>query len=166
MVLKRLRRTATWLLVLFAVQFAFGMTLNLFVTLPKTHPGATGGEYFSRSAASLVWALTFGGGSVLFLHALLGAVLFVGTLALFIVSLRRDGRGWRWASGIALFFTFAAFFNGMSFVDYNEDFSSAIMAGCWLIAVVALVVALVRAPAAASAPASAGAAAADAAADS
>ncbi|HEY5223229.1 MAG TPA: hypothetical protein VIJ18_09330 [Microbacteriaceae bacterium] len=146
MVLKRLRTAATWLLVLFAAQFAFGMTLNLFVTLPKTHPGSTGGEYFSRSAASLVWALTFGGGTVLFLHALLGAVLFLGTLGLFISTFGRAGRGWRWASGIALFFTFGAFFNGMSFVDYNEDFSSAIMAGCWLIAVIALVICLARSP--------------------
>jgi hypothetical protein len=68
----------------------------------------------------------------------------LGALNLFVNSLRFSARGWHWANGIALFFTFGAFFNGMSFLDYNEDFSSAIMAGCWLIAVAAVIVPLVR----------------------
>lgn len=139
-----LRRTAIGLLWLYGIQFAFGMTMNLFVTLPDAHPGTSGGEYFSRSAESLVWALSFGGGVVLFLHAALGLLLFLGSLSLFVNSLRLAARGWRWASGIALFFTFGAFFNGLSFLDYNEDFSSAIMAGCWLVAVGAVLFPLVR----------------------
>jgi hypothetical protein len=139
-----LRRTAIGLLWFYGIQFAFGMTMNLFVTLPDKHPGTTGGEYFSRSFESLVWALSFGGGVMLFLHALLGLILFLGALSLFVNSLRLSARGWRWPSGIALFFTFGAFFNGMSFLDYNEDFSSAIMAGCWLIAVSAVIVPLIR----------------------
>jgi hypothetical protein len=70
--------------------------------------------------------------------------VFGMTMNLFVNSLRLSARGWRWPSGIALFFTFGAFFNGMSFLDFNEDFSSAIMAGCWLIAVGAVIVPLVR----------------------
>lgn len=139
-----LHRTAVGLLWLYGLQFVFGMTMNLFVTLPGRHPGTTGGEYFSRSAESLAWALSLGGGVVLFLHALLGLILFLGALGLFVNSLRLSARGWRWSSGIALFFTFGAFFNGMSFLDYNEDVSSAIMAGCWLIAVGAVIFPLVR----------------------
>jgi hypothetical protein len=88
--------------------------------------------------------LTLGGGPVLFAHALLGALLSLGSLWLFVASLARGGRGWRWAADIALLFTLGAFFNGMSFLAYNEDFSSAIMAGSWLIAVGAIVFALVR----------------------
>ena len=41
-------------------------------------------------------------------------------------------------------FTLGALFNGMSFMDYNEEPSSAIMADCWLTAVTALVTPLVR----------------------
>jgi hypothetical protein len=141
---KSLRRFAIALLIAYGLQFVVGMFLNLFVELPKTHPGRTGNEYFSRSFASLGWALSGGGGPALFTHALIGALLFAGSVSLFIVALAFRAHGWRWATGVAAFFTFGAFFNGMSFLDYGEDFSSAIMAGCWLIAVTSVLVALLR----------------------
>jgi hypothetical protein len=140
------RPQAIALLVAFGVQFALGMLLNLFVELPKTHPGSTGDEYFSRSFTSLGWALSGGAGPALLIHAWLALVLALGTLALFVRCLAGRVRGWRWLTGIAALFTVGAFFNGMSFVDYGEDFSSAIMAGCWLIAVSLLVTAVVRRP--------------------
>lgn len=139
-----LRRFAIVMLVGYAAQFALGMLLNLFVKIPDIHPGTSGDEYFSRSFTSLIWALSGAGGPALFIHALLGSVLFVGAVAFFVGSLVRRARGWRWLTGIAAFFTFGAFFNGMSFLDYGEDFSSAIMAGCWLISTGAVVVALIR----------------------
>ena len=139
-----LRRLAIALLIWYAVQFAAGMTVNLFVKLPTTHPGTTGGEYFGRSGASLLWALSGAGGPALLIHTWIAFFLVIGAIALFVQSLRSGGRGWRWASGIAALFTLGALFNGMSFVDYNEEFSSAIMAGCWLVAVTALAVPLVR----------------------
>ncbi|CAM5413140.1 hypothetical protein [Leifsonia shinshuensis] len=116
------RPQAIALLIAFGVQFALGMLLNLFVQLPKTHPGSTGGEYFSRSFTSLGWALSGGGGPWLFVHAGLGLLLALGTLALFIGCLARRVRGWRWLTGVTALFTVGAFFNGMSFVDYGEDF--------------------------------------------
>lgn len=141
-----LRRFAMVMLVGYAAQFAVGMLLNLFVTIPDAHPGTSGDEYFSRSFTSLAWALSGAGGVALFIHALLGSALFAGAVALFVASLVRRAHGWRWLTGVAAFFTFGAFFNGMSFLDYGEDFSSAIMAGCWLIATGAVVIALVRRP--------------------
>ncbi|KHK96537.1 hypothetical protein LK09_14380 [Microbacterium mangrovi] len=132
------------MLVGYALQFVLGMTLNLFVTIPDVHPGTSGDEYFSRSFTSLLWALSGAGGPALFTHALVGAALFAGSVTLFVTCVLRRARGWRWLTGIAAFFTFGAFFNGMSFLDYGEDFSSAIMAGCWLIATGAIVVALIR----------------------
>jgi hypothetical protein len=141
------RRSRIWAIVLlwvYGLQFLLGMFLNLFVKLPDVHPGTTGGEYFSRSWASLLWALSFGGGVGLFIHAFTGAVLFSGTVALFVYVLIRRVNGWRWPLGLAAFFAFAAFFNGMSFLDYGEDFSSAIMATAWLGAVSSISFALVR----------------------
>ena len=152
---KNLRRFAVGLLIAYGVQFAVGMLLNLFVELPKTHPGRTGDEYFSRSFASLGWALSGSGGPALLTHALIGSLLFAGSVALFVVALVLRARGWRWPTGIAAFFTFGAFFNGMSFLDYGEDFSSAIMAGCWLIAVSAVLAPLLRRTGVSPAPASA-----------
>lgn len=128
----------------FGVQFVLGMLLNLFVTLPAAHPGAGGAEYFSTSLASLIWALSFGGGWALFVHTAMGVLLSIGTLAVFFRSLSPAGRGWRWITGIAALFTIGATFNGLSFLDYDNDVSSAIMAGCWLIAVGALVIGLIR----------------------
>ncbi|AMB58141.1 hypothetical protein AWU67_03875 [Microterricola viridarii] len=135
------------LLALFAVQFLAGMVLNLFVTLPDTHPGTTGGEYFSRSWASLLWALSGAGGWTLLLHTILALALTLGTLTLFVRALAlrpppQAARRWRWGSGVAFFFTLAALFNGLSFTDYDEDFSSLIMAVCWLLALLGVVAAM------------------------
>lgn len=139
-----LRPHAFGTLILLALQFVAGMILNLFVQLPRSHPGTTGGDYFARSWASLLWALSGGGGWSLIVHASLAVILFLVTLALFVRSLVGRVRGWRWGSGIAWFFTFGALFNGLSFADYNEDFSSMIMASCWLVVVIALVILVTR----------------------
>ena len=139
-----LRTHAIVLLWLFGIQFVAGMLLNLFVELPKTHPGTSGNEYFSRSWASLLWALSGGGGWTLVVHASIAVLLFLGALILFLRSLGRHGRGWCWATGISAFFTLGALFNGLSFADYAEDFSSMIMASCWLVAVAALVIRVAR----------------------
>lgn len=44
-----LRPHAVGVLILLGVQFLAGMILNLFVQLPASHPGTTGGGYFGRS---------------------------------------------------------------------------------------------------------------------
>jgi hypothetical protein len=139
-----LRIQTVVLLWLFAVQFFAGMILNLFIEIPKHHPGTAGGNYFSQSWASLLWALSGAAGWALLLHAALAVVLFLGTLALFLSSLRRSGRGWRWGTGLAALVTLGALFNGLSFLDFNQDFSSMIMATCWLIVVSILVFLLVK----------------------
>jgi hypothetical protein len=128
----------------YGLQFLVGILLNLFVTLPASHPGSTGNEYFARSAHSLIWAFSGTGGWELALHAYIALGLVLSSAALFIRSLKQHNRRWEIAGGIAAFFTLGAFFNGLSFVNYNEDVSSFIMATCWLIAVGALVVGLVR----------------------
>ena len=144
MAVSPLRTKAIALLWFFALQFLLGMFLNLFVKVPAVHPGTIGDEYFSRSWASLLRALSLSGGIALFIHAVVGTILFIGTLAMFVYALMLRARGWRWPLGLAAFFAFAAFFNGMSFLDYGEDFSSAIMATAWLGAVASVSFAVVR----------------------
>src|SRR5665213_2027922 len=140
----KLRRQATGLLIGYSLQFLLGMLLNLFVTLPKTHPGSSGKEYISSSSHGLVWALSGAGGWQLTIHAVLALLLVVGSLPLVISSVASKSKNWIWASSIAAFFTIGAFFNGLSFIDYNHDVSSMIMAICWLIAVGSLVYGLTR----------------------
>lgn len=139
-----IRRGAVGLVWGFGVQFAVGMLLNLFVTIPDRHPGAGGAEYFSASGSGLIWALSFGGGWALFVHTVIAVLLTVGCIVLFLRSLARAGRGWRWLTAVAALATLGALFNGLSFIDYAHDISSAIMAGAWLIAVGSLTLGLVR----------------------
>lgn len=118
------------------------MTLNLFVTLPTIHPGAMGSDYFASAARGLWWALTNGGGIALTLHAYLALVLVLGCLALLVRGVAAHSKLWSWSGGVAALFTIGALFNGLSFVDYSHDFSSMIMASCWLAAVAVVVASL------------------------
>ncbi len=120
---------------MYVLQFLAGMILNLFVTLPAKHPGSVGSNYFARSWHSLVWSLSGGGGWQLATHAGIAVLLVLGSTALFVKALIWHDKTWSIYGGIAALFTLGAFFNGMSFVDFNKNISSMIMATCWLAAV-------------------------------
>jgi hypothetical protein len=120
------------------------MTLNLFMKLPNSHPGTSDNGYFVRSLHSFAWALSGSGGVALAIHVYIALGLLLGTTALFIRSLYAHSKIWSWAAGVAALLTLGALFNGLSFVNYNEDFSSMIMAACWLLAVTSLVIGLVK----------------------
>jgi hypothetical protein len=142
----KIRRQAIGLLVGYALQFMAGMVLNLFITLPKTHPGSTGPEYLSRSLHSLAWTLSGHGGWALAFHVYLGMVLILGSISLLISARLIHSRGWSWVGAITLLFTMGAFFNGLSFVDYNKNISSLIMASCWLISVWVVTFGMIKFP--------------------
>jgi hypothetical protein len=139
-----LQRHAFGLLVGFGIQFLAGMTLNLFVTLPKVHPGTVGNDYFASSGHGLIWSLSGGGGIALAIHVYIAVALFLGCVGLFVRGLKLRMPVWTWSGGIAALFTLGALFNGLSFIDYNHDFSSMIMASCWLIAVSSLIIGLLK----------------------
>ena len=138
------RPQAIGLLFGYGLQFLAGMLLNLFVTIPSKHPGSSGSNYFSRSSHSLIWALSGSGGWELAVHVYLGLLLVIGSLSLFIRAVALHNKRWSIAGGVAALFTLGAFFNGLSFIDFNKDFSSMIMATCWLVAVGALFVGIAR----------------------
>jgi hypothetical protein len=134
------RPHAIGLLLGYGLQFLAGMLLNLFVTIPSKHPGSSGSNYVSQSSHSLIWTLSGAGGWELTVHVYLGLLLVIGSLSLFFRAIRLHDKRWLIAGGLAALFTLGAFFNGLSFIDFNKDFSSMIMATCWLAAVGALVV--------------------------
>ena len=130
-----------WLL----VQFLLGMAVNLFVDIPRKHPGANPPEYFSGVAQSVAWAVT-NGPLLLLLHASLGLLLVVGAFILFLQAIRSGPRSLAIATGVGAFSVLAAGFNGGSFLNYNEDFSSMIMAAFFAISIAAYAAALLVAP--------------------
>jgi hypothetical protein len=132
------RRTTVGLIIALIVQFLLGMLVNLFVTIPDSHPGSQPTEYFSGSAQSVTWAISSGPG-LLVAHVVLGLLLGVGSLAL-IVRVRALGRRRLTVMAVLGFlFIVGAGFNGASFLDFNEDFSSMIMATLFAAAVLCYV---------------------------
>jgi hypothetical protein len=120
------------------VQFLLGMAVNLFVTIPTNHPGAKPPEYFSGVAQSVFWAITQGH-ILLILHAVFGLVIVVGAAVLLVQGIQSRIRSLIIATGFGAFGVLAAGFNGGSFLNYNEDFSSMLMAAGFSVAVAAYV---------------------------
>jgi hypothetical protein len=140
----QLRRHTYGLIIGFALQFLIGMSLNLFVTLPSSHPGTSGNNYFTRAWHGLVWSLSGRGGFALTAHIVLGIFLLLGCVGLFARGMRLHRSLWAWTGSIAALFTLGAIFNGLSFVNFNHNISSMIMATCWLIAVGSLITGIIR----------------------
>lgn len=138
---RALRPLAIIMLVLFAAQYLFGMTVNLFVAIPDTHPGTDASNYFGGVVQVVAWAIAHGAG-FLQLHAALGLLLFLLSLALLALAIASRRRAWVVATIVGLLATLGAGFNGASFLIFNHDFSSMIMATLFLIAVSAYAIGL------------------------
>ena len=117
---------------LLIVQYLLGMTVNVFVVLPAQHPGAKASNYFGGAASGIGWLIASGPGWAA-AHAAFGLALVVAAIAA--VVLARGGD--RVTISLAVVGTLAvigAGFNGVSFLNYGQGFSSMIMAGLWALA--------------------------------
>jgi hypothetical protein len=141
-------------LIFLIIQFLLGMAVNLFVTIPTNHPGAKPPEYFGGVAQSVTWAILHGH-VLLQVHAVLGLLLVLNALGLLIAAIRTRAADLIWITALGLFGVLAAGFNGGSFLNYNEDFSSMIMAIFFAWAVIAYAVGIFLTGRPGSAPASA-----------
>ena len=121
-----LARAVLIALMLVLAQAGTGMVVNLYARIPGRHPGARPASYFSGSVHSVAWALGHGTGS-LALHAGLGLALVVVSAAVAIAGLRAR-RAVAVLGVLAALLVIGAGFNGASFLDFNRDFSSLIMA--------------------------------------
>ena len=131
----RLRDQFLGNVVFLMIQFLLGMAINLFVTIPRDHPGANPPEYFAGVAQSVTWAILHGH-LLLILHASLGLILVVNSAALLVRAIRMRARNLITVTAFGAFAVLAAGFNGGSFLNYNEDFSSMLMASFFAVAVV------------------------------
>ena len=121
------------LLILLAGQFLIGMLVNLYVQVPSVHPGRKAPEYFSGVFQGVSWAL-FNAQWQLLIHVVVGLLLFVLSIVLLVLAIiARQGR-WITVSVLGFLGIVAAGFNGASFMNYGEDFSSLLMAVGFLLA--------------------------------
>ncbi|HEY1455659.1 MAG TPA: hypothetical protein VGG31_04115 [Candidatus Dormibacteraeota bacterium] len=123
-------------LIMLTVQYLLGIAVNLFVVVPTNHPGANPPEYFSGVAQSVTWAILHGP-LLLVLHATFGLVLLVAASQLLYRAIRVRRRGLIWTTAIGAVAVLGAGFNGGSYLNYHQDFSSMIMASFLAVAVVA-----------------------------
>jgi hypothetical protein len=114
-------------LVLVLVQAGIGMAVNLYVTIPAHHPGAHPSNYLSGSYHSVIWAIGHGA-MALAIHASLGLALFVMTVSVAFRAVRVRRRSVSVWAVLAALFVIGAGFNGASFLDFNNNISSLIMA--------------------------------------
>ncbi|MGH7861455.1 MAG: hypothetical protein ACRENM_06770 [Candidatus Dormibacteraceae bacterium] len=128
------RSMALAILILLALQFLFGMVVNLFVTIPKHHPGSNPPEYFGGVVRSVDWAI-LQGPRWLTAHALLGLLLLLMAIILLVFGARSGRSSLLWTGILGLVGVLGAGFNGGSFLNYHEDFSSMLMSGGFALAV-------------------------------
>jgi hypothetical protein len=138
---QRMRDQFLGQLIILIVEFLLGMAVNLFVTITRDHPGANPPEYFGGVVQSVTWA-TLHGPVLLILHSILGLLLVLNGFGLLIRAIRMRTRNLISVTAFGTFGILAAGFNGGSFLNYNEDFSSMLMASFFAIAVVAYSVGL------------------------
>jgi hypothetical protein len=144
------RRTLGFVLAMLIVQFLLGTTVTLFVTIPTNHPGANPPEYFGGVVTSVTWAILHGG-LWMTLHAALGLVLVLAALGSLVQAIRLGGRGRITLVAIGFVGVLSAGFNGGSFLNYHEDFSSMLMAVGFALALSAYVALLYGTPASSTA---------------
>lgn len=112
------------------------MVVNLWVTLPASHPGANAANYFVGVVQGGVWALGTSD-AALQLHILVGLLLFLGAILLLAAAIQRRQALWVWVASLGLVGIMAAGFNGASFLNYGHDFSSMLMSGGFVLALCA-----------------------------
>ena len=133
-------------LITLLVQFMLGMATNLFVQIPTNHPGANPPEYFSGVAQSVTWAILHGPSIWLVAHAVLGLLIVLSALGLLFRTIPTRNRLAITTSVIGALAVLAAGFNGGSYLNYHQDFSSMIMATFFGVAVTAYLVGLFGLP--------------------
>lgn len=123
------------------VQFLLGMVANLFVAIPRHHPGAQAGDYVTGAASATAWAISHGS-PWLAAHVALGLALAVAGLANVFAAPATGSKAYAAAAGLGALAIVGAGFNGASFVSYGHDVSSMIMAGLWAVALSCYIVCL------------------------
>jgi hypothetical protein len=114
-------------ILLILVQAGIGTAVNLYVTVPARHPGAHPSDYLGGSFQSVVWAMSHGA-LALAVHAALGLALAVMVVGVAVRAVRLRQTTVSALCVLGGLFVIGAGFNGASFLDFNSNISSLIMA--------------------------------------
>jgi hypothetical protein len=140
----RLLRINVGACVLLLIQYLLGMAVNIYVVLPARHPGANASSYFSGAVSGLGWVISSGPGWAA-AHAVFGLALAAAALGSLALTWRQGSRAAVAISVLGALAIVGAGFNGASFVNYNQAYSSMIMAGLWAVALACYLAGAIRA---------------------
>jgi hypothetical protein len=116
------RRAAVLVLALLLAQYALGMYVNLFASIPLAHPGHAPHDFVTGTAGSLGWVLTSQHAPFLLAtHASVGLLLALGGGELVRRAVRTGDRVITIASALGLLCILAAGLSGATFLDYNRN---------------------------------------------
>lgn len=137
------RTAALYALLMLVAQFLLGMWINLFVTIPGHHPGRSksSSQYLSHAVTSDRWALQHAS-VVLRAHVILGLLLGIGALYTIVMGVRAHRGGLLTWSIVGAIGALVAGIQGASFLVFNDNASSMIMAGGFALAVISYSVSL------------------------
>jgi hypothetical protein len=124
------------ILLLLSAQFLIGMLVNLYIPTIPPHPGVSAPNYFAGVVQAVAWTLVHGP-LFLLVHAVVGILLFLGALVILGFAIASRRRAWIISSIFGWFGIVSAGFNGASFMNYGEPFSSLFMSMGFLMAVIA-----------------------------
>ena len=144
------RRTSLGMTMALLVQFALGMVVNLYVTVPARDQGGGTLTAIGRALS--------GGPVALALHAGLGLLILLGTITLVVRSVLSRRRPLIWLSAVTLLAILGAVGSGASFVNSSNDGASLGMGLLTAVALACLAV-ILFATGSAGAPPAAGSAA-------
>lgn len=118
--------------ILLVVQFIVGMYINLYVTLPKVHPGIQGSY-----APSIPWALAGHAGIALAIHVTTWILLSIGSIALVVRGILSHRKAFIVGNSLGLLFILLAGSGGLSFVNRGgQNGDSLMMALGFILAIV------------------------------
>jgi len=142
--LEIVRRTSLGMTVALLIQYALGMVVNLYVTVPARDQG--GGILVAIGRA-------FANGPVaLAIHAGLGLLILAGTISLVVRSVVSRRRPLIWLTAVALLAVLGAALNGAAFVNTGNNGASLGMAMLTGVALLCLAVVLYLTAAPGAAP--------------
>ena len=132
--LEVVRRTSLGMTVALLIQYALGMVVNLYVTVPARDQGGGVLTAIGRAFAN--------GPVALAVHAGLGLVIVLGTVSLVVRSVASRRRPLIWLSSLTLLAVLGAASSGASFVNSGNDGASLGMALLTGVALLCLAVTL------------------------
>ena len=133
------------MMLLLAVQFVLGTVTRIYVTIPKDHPGSSGGGYFGQSQQSLSWALAHGD-PWLQVFTGLGLLLVLLALVILAVSVVTLRGGLFFSALLGLIGIAGAGAAWAAFLDFGGDLETLLVTVGLALGVVAYTGALLLSP--------------------